>query len=112
MPRYEGTFRCPICGILNSDVLNSQYDNHICQRCDESGVIKQLDNIFRWFVQNRKPKFLERWKFNILETLAYNAYRYKVEFRARNIKKVRQRQINIRIDSKYTEEERVLGRSW
>jgi len=80
-------------------------------------MIEKLDDIFIYFVEHRtKPTWSERRKFNILERLAYDAYKEEVKRRFEKILYIRkQNKLTTSLTEanlKYSEEKRILERAW
>ena len=117
--------KCAVCGEkTNNQYRYLRYASHICNDCIKVGVPAKMDDIFYYFLMHKKPSFSERRKFNILEKLAYNAFRAEATERAKKKEatiKENKRQNTIKnivaeVDTKYTktfvEEDRILKRSW
>jgi hypothetical protein len=107
-----GREACPICKTRTSDACGFEYHDHLCFTCVKSGVLEKLDDILIYFITNKNPTWRERFKFNMIERLAYDRYRKIVTRRVENIKRIRAIKDIPKIDLKYTEEKRILERDW
>lgn len=109
--RYCEGYTCIICNDFTWAVTRSRYSHDMCVKCFDA-IIDKLDDIFTYFIVNKKPTWKERRKFNKLEKLAWEALQEEVKRKAEVQKSIKKRVASLEIDVKYSEERRIENKEW